>query len=88
MELEQIRVFIAVAQTGSFSLAARRLFISHSTTSRTVSALEEELGVRLIQRENSRVMGLTPAGKIVLEQGGALLKDAERLKADAVSAEK
>ena len=88
MEREQIRVFIAVAQTGSFSLAARRLFISHSTTSRTVSALEEELGVRLIQRENSRVMGLTPAGKIVLEQGGALLKDAERLKADAVSAEK
>ena len=88
MELEQIRVFIAVAQTGSFSLAARRLFISHSTTSRTVSALEEELGVRLIQRENSRVMGLTPAGKIVLEQGGALLKDAERLKADAVSAGK
>ena len=88
MELEQIRVFIAVAQTGSFSLAARHLFISHSTTSRTVSALEEELGVRLIQRENSRVMGLTPAGKIVLEQGGALLKDAERLKADAVSAEK
>jgi len=88
MELEQIRVFIAVAQTGSFSLAARRLFISHSTTSRTVSALEEELGARLIQRENSRVMGLTPAGKIVLEQGGALLKDAERLKADAVSAEK
>jgi DNA-binding transcriptional LysR family regulator len=88
MELEQIRVFIAVAQTGSFSLAARRLFISHSTTSRTVSALEEELGVRLIQRENSRVMGLTPAGKIMLEQGGALLKDAEKLKADAVSAGK
>jgi DNA-binding transcriptional LysR family regulator len=88
MELEQIKVFIAVAQTGSFSLAARRLFISHSTTSRTVSALEEELGVRLIQRENSRVMGLTPAGKIMLEQGGALLKDAEKLKADAVSAGK
>jgi DNA-binding transcriptional LysR family regulator len=88
MELEQIRVFIAVAQTGSFSLAARRLFINHSTTSRTVSALEEELGVRLIQRENSRVMGLTPAGKIMLEQGGALLKDAEKLKADAVSAGK
>jgi DNA-binding transcriptional LysR family regulator len=86
MELEQIKVFIAVAQTGSFSLAARRLFISHSTTSRTVSALEEELGVRLIERENSRVMGLTPAGKIVLEQGGALLKGAEKLKADAVSA--
>jgi DNA-binding transcriptional LysR family regulator len=33
-------------------------------------------------------MGLTPAGKIMLEQGGALLKDAEKLKADAVSAGK
>ena len=86
MELEQIKVFIAVAQTGSFSLAARRLFISHSTTSRMGSALEEELGVRLIERENSRVMGLKKKKKIVLEQGGALLKGAEKLKADAVSA--
>ena len=43
MELEQLRVFAAVADEGSFTGAARRLYISHSTVSRTVTALEEEL---------------------------------------------
>lgn len=47
MELEQLRHFTAAAEAGSFSAAARSLYISHSTICRSVSALEEELGVRL-----------------------------------------
>ena len=61
MELEQLRVFAAVADEGSFTGAARRLYISHSTVSRTVTALEEELGVRLVERDN-RFIALTKAG--------------------------
>ncbi len=46
MELEQLRIFLAVAETSSFTGAAKRLFVSHSTTSRAVAALEAELGAK------------------------------------------
>ena len=91
MELEQLRIFLAVAETGSFSLGAKRLYISHSTTSRAVTALEEELGVRLIERHN-RVLGLTPAGEILREEAEKLLAlekaAAERVRAAAVHGER
>jgi len=63
---------MAVAQCGSFSQGARKLYISHSTTSRAVSALEAELGVRLIEREN-HVIGLTPEGEVLLEEAGRIM---------------
>ena len=71
MELEQLWIFLAVAESGSFSRGAKKLYISHSTTSRAVSALEEELGVRLLERGN-RVLGLTPAGQVLLEEARSL----------------
>jgi len=76
MELEKLRIFAAVARYGGFSAAARKLYISHSTTSRAVSALEEELGLRLFDRDN-HVYGLTPAGKQLLEESEALLRAAD-----------
>ena len=79
MELEQLRIFRAVAACGSFSLGAKRLSISHSTTSRAVSALEEELGVRLLER-NNRILGLTAAGELLLKESESLLRQAEELK--------
>ena len=84
MELEQLRIFAAVAKHKSFSEAARRLYISHSTTSRAVSALEKELGVLLMERDN-HVIALTPAGKVLAEEAAKLLEmeqaAAERVKA-------
>ncbi|MBS1419922.1 MAG: hypothetical protein DBX49_00545 [Clostridia bacterium] len=86
MELEQLRIFVAVARCGSFSLGAKKLYISHSTTSRAVAALEAELGVRLLERGN-RVLGLTAAGERLLEEAEALLsaaeESAERVRAAA-----
>ena len=84
MELEQLRIFAAVAKYKSFSEAARRLYISHSTTSRAVSALEKELGLSLMERDN-HVIDLTAAGKVLLEEAARLLEmeqtAAERVKA-------
>lgn len=84
MELEQLRIFMAVASHKSFSEAARRLYISHSTTSRAVSALEKELGVKLMLRDN-HVAALTPAGQTLLQEGAALL-ELERAVSDKVKA--
>lgn len=72
MELEHLRIFLAVAKYKSFSEAARRLYISHPTTSRAVAKLEKELGVSLIDRDN-HVLGLSPAGEILLEEAERLL---------------
>ncbi len=77
MELEKLRIFLAVAECRSFSLGAKRLYISHSTTSRAVAALEEELGVQLLRREN-RVLGLTPAGECLCQETRRLLEQAEQ----------
>ena len=80
MELEQLRIFCAVAECGSFSLGAKKLYISHSTTSRAVAALEEELGVRLLER-NNRVLGLTVAGRVLREEAALLLRQADEAAA-------
>lgn len=79
MELEQLRIFAAVAESKSFTKAAKKLFISHSSTSRAVKALEDELGVRLFEREN-KIFGLTEKGKALYEGAKKLLSEAEELK--------
>ena len=76
MDLEQLRIFSALAETGSFSAAGKRLYKSHSSVSRTVSALERELGVALAERDRSH-FALTPAGRTLYERGKDLLKAAE-----------
>ena len=86
MELEQLRVFAAVADEGSFTGAARRLYISHSTVSRTITALEEELGVRLVERDN-RFIALTKECETLLLAADDIISaadtDAARVRASA-----
>ena len=72
MDLQQLEIFMAVAEHRSFTRAAESLYISHSTTSRNVSALEESLGVTLVNRDN-RTVGLTPAGEVLYREGKGLL---------------
>ena len=79
MELEQLRVFLAAAEAGGFSPAARALYVSHSTVSRTVAALERELGTPLFVRSN-RTQTLTEAGRVLADEARGLLMQAERVK--------
>lgn len=59
--LEQMSVFVAVAEAGSFTAAADRLGMAKSAVSQAVSALERELGVQLLQR-STRKLAITEAG--------------------------
>ena len=79
MELEQLRIFLAAAEDGGFSPAARRLYISHSTVSRTVAALERELGVQLFVRSNRR-QALSEAGQLLADEARVLLARADTLR--------
>src|ERR1700754_4123552 len=55
------KLFVRVARSGSFSNAGRELGLSQSTVSRTIAALEEEMGVQLLTR-STRAVVLTEAG--------------------------
>jgi DNA-binding transcriptional LysR family regulator len=70
--LDQLRVFLAVAETGSFSAAARLLNRAQSVVSYTIANLEAQLELKLFSREGTREPVLTAEGK-------ALLPDARRL---------
>ena len=68
MDLRHLRYFQAVAEELSFSKASRRLRIAQPALSRAVQELEQDLGMRLNER-NRRTMALTPAGAVLLAEG-------------------
>ncbi len=65
MDFNQIMYFLAIVEQGSFSNAAYNVFISPSSLSKQIKALEVELGVRLFSRENYKIE-LTEAGNAFL----------------------
>lgn len=75
-QFSALRVFISVADTGSFSAAGELLGISTSVVSRQIAALEAELGIRLLKRSTRRVE-LTEAGSLYLTRVRSLLTDLE-----------
>lgn len=76
MELRQLRYFLAVAEHLSFSAAARAIHVSQPPLSRQVAALEQELGVRLFERNNHSV-SLTAAGSVFLDRARDVLRGVE-----------
>lgn len=79
-----IMEFLAVAETGSFTKAARRLGVSTSHISRQVAALEARLGTRLLAR-STRQVALTEPGESFLSRCQALTSDLEEALNDASS---
>ena len=65
MELRQLRYFVAAAETLNFSEAAKMFFITQSTLSQQIRQLENEMGIKLFQR-NSHTVVLTEAGEQLL----------------------
>ena len=64
MELRQLTMFLSIVRHGTFSKAAQHLFLSQPTLSVQISALEQELGVKLFERQGKNIT-LTPAGEIL-----------------------
>ncbi|MFM9924495.1 LysR family transcriptional regulator [Variovorax sp. H27-G14] len=71
--LDSLRIFVIVQRKGSLSAAGRSLSLSPATISRRISALEEELGVQLVDR-TSRNLKVTEAGQAFLEHAELVLE--------------
>lgn len=76
MTLKQLEVFLAVAETRSFSKGAEKSCITQSTASQHIQSLEEELGIRLFDRGRGGAMP-TEGGKLFLERARRICGECE-----------
>jgi len=76
IDLESIKAFVAVAETGSFSIAANRLHLTQPAVSKRIALLESQLNVRLFDRIG-RIIGLTEAGRAFSPRARLILQDVE-----------
>jgi DNA-binding transcriptional LysR family regulator len=82
VSLDQLRVFIAAADEGSFSAAGRKLKRAQSVVSQTIANLEAQIGVKLFQRD-SRTPVLSDAGYALLAEARAVAGGMDLFKARA-----
>jgi len=79
--LDQLRVFLAVVETGSFAAAGRKLHRAVSVVSYGIGNLEEQLGLTLFDREGTRKPVLTVAGNAVLSEARGIAHGIDELRA-------
>ncbi len=84
LTLDQMRIFVAAADAGSFSAAARKLGRVQSAVSQSIAGLESHLGVTLFDR-SGKAPRLTQAGSAMIKDARRLLERADELKARAAS---
>lgn len=85
MELRHLRCFLVVAEELHFARAAARLHVEQSPLSRTIRQLEDDLGVRLFER-NSHSTRLTWAGQVFQDEARRVLATVEQARASARAA--
>ncbi|MGY4572654.1 LysR family transcriptional regulator [Bradyrhizobium pachyrhizi] len=79
---ENLKSFAALARNGTLSAAARLLAVEHATIARRIAALEQELGLRLVDRRGRQLL-LTAAGKRVASLVGPMDAQAQAIERTA-----
>ncbi len=74
MEIRQLKAFLAIAETKTFTAGARRVNVTQAAISMQIRQLEDELGLRLFTRTPRRVI-LTEAGEHLLERARKILRE-------------
>ena len=77
LELRHLRYFVALADAGSFTRAAEKIFIAQPTLSQQIRRLEEIVGTPLLQRRREGLR-LTPAGRVLLDGSRTVLALADQ----------
>ena len=81
MDISALQAFIAVAESGSFSRAGERIFLTQPAISKRIAALEQDIGARLFDRVGRKIH-LTQAGEALLLRTRAVLSELEDIKRD------
>ena len=79
MDISALQAFLAVAESGSFSRAAEKIYLTQPAISKRIAALERQVGARLFDRIG-RGIRLTEAGEVLLIRARAVLKELEDVK--------
>lgn len=74
MDLRQLEMFLAIVDSGSFTAAGDKLYVSQSAVSRQIALLEEELGGKLFKRVHRKIF-LTPVGEVLLRHARKVYHD-------------
>jgi DNA-binding transcriptional LysR family regulator len=81
LKLDEIAAFVAIAEAGSISEAARRMRLSKSVVSERLAEIERRLGTPLLHR-TTRKVSLTEDGAAFLERASRIIRDVEEAAAD------
>ena len=79
MDIGALQAFLAVAESGSFSHAADRVFLTQPAVSKRIAALEHELGTRLFDRIGRRIH-LTETGRALLTRARTIIHELDDAK--------
>lgn len=80
LRMEQLRCLVDIAQTGSLTSTARRLYVSQQAVSKSMKQLEQELGITILVRTNMGVH-ITPEGQKVVAFAQTVLDEEDKLNA-------
>jgi DNA-binding transcriptional LysR family regulator len=83
MHISQLRVFVALVETGSFTEAAFSINLTQSAVSHALATLEKELGVTLLERDRQGKMQLSTVGHKILHQAQEILAHVETIQQEA-----
>jgi LysR family transcriptional regulator, low CO2-responsive transcriptional regulator len=87
LDSRQLRAFVTLARTGSFTVAAKELFLSQSAVSHSLKALESDVGCLLLDRVGKKI-ALTPAGEQLLYHSEKILQSMEAARGALTRLEK
>src|SRR5690606_14830890 len=79
MTITQLNYVLAVAEFQNFTLAAEKCFVTQPTLSMQIQKLEEELGIKIFDR-NKKPIQLTEVGKKIVEQAKNIVNEADRIQ--------
>jgi DNA-binding transcriptional LysR family regulator len=79
LDSRQLRAFVLIVKTGSFTETARRLFVTHSAISHAMASLETSVGCRLLHRVDKKVIP-TEAGEALLHYAQTILAELQQAR--------
>ena len=80
-DLRQVRAFVAVAENGSFTRAAKQIHLTQSAVSHSIRSLENQLSCKLLVR-NCREVSVTPEGRMFLRRCRRVIEELESARSD------